>query len=98
MTDLSRDPETTARKIARARQTLTTAGWTTLPPPAPHPTVSRDQCEYPAHHLHPPGPRDECCTNSARPKPRRTSEGTMLLCDDHYRAPESELFDGEMPE
>lgn len=90
-------PNTTgARRIGRARQVLHAAGWTTLPPPTGRATVLRDQCEYPSHLLHSPGPRDECCTNFARAKPRRTSQGTVNLCDDHYRAPEAELFSGEM--
>lgn len=81
-------PEPTARRIANARRLLQSAGWTVTPPTPVSRPILLDQCEYPDRR----GAPGDCCTNLTR-RNRKTRFGTMFLCDDHFAAPLTELFD-----
>lgn len=79
--------DTIMRKLRAAKRLLESAGYIVTPLPQPR-TLKLDQCEYP-DRLARPG---ECCTHQTS-RVRKTSFGTMFLCDDHFHAPLIELID-----
>lgn len=89
MNDNREQPTTPSeRRIQRAAAVLRQAGWTALPPAPLRSSDMRDQCEYPDRH----GSPGDCCTNLTGRK-RATRHGAMWLCDAHFHAPETMLFD-----